>query len=59
MSAVFDCGTRLFGVTFEDSSLDVEPDSDVADDALHAVGNVVLHELLADLLRLILLGFIN
>jgi hypothetical protein len=52
-----DC--RTVGVTFEDGSLDVEPDSDVANNALHAVGNVVLHELLADLLRLILLGFIN
>jgi hypothetical protein len=52
-----DC--RTVGVTFEDGSLDVEPDSDVANNALHAVGNVVLHELLTDLLRLILLGFIN
>ena len=42
--------------TFKDGSLDVEPDPDVFDDGLHAVGDVVLHELLANLLRLVLLN---
>jgi hypothetical protein len=42
--------------TFKNGSLNVESDSDVFDDDLHAVCDVMLHELLTDVLRLILLN---
>lgn len=47
---------NFWSETFKDCALHVEPYPDIFDDGLHTVCDVMLHELLTDLLRIILLN---